>query len=117
MVVGDDAQAIYKFRGSNVKYIWNFTDEFKNSKQYMLEINYRSTKEIIEFCQNIIENNTKQFKKQVEPFNTEKGIKPKIIGFPSEKEQYLWVVKDIKEKISDGIKLKDIVVLARKNHA
>ena len=38
MVVGDyDAQAIYKFRGSDVKYIWNFTSDFKNSKQYMLE--------------------------------------------------------------------------------
>ena len=49
MVVGDDAQAIYKFRGSDVKYIWDFTNNFKNSKQYMLEMNYRSTKEIINY--------------------------------------------------------------------
>tara|TARA_B110000977_G_C11082456_1_gene493362 strand:- start:1540 stop:4281 length:2742 start_codon:yes stop_codon:yes gene_type:complete len=117
MVVGDDAQAIYKFRGSDVKYIWNFTDDIKNSKQYMLEMNYRSTGEIIDFCQNIIANNTNQFKKDVKPFNTEKGIKPKIMGFPSEKEQYLWIVNDIKEKISQGVKLKDIVILARKNYS
>ena len=58
MVVGDDAQAIYKFRGSDVKYIWNFTKEFKDAKQFMLETNYRSTGEIINFCQSIISNNT-----------------------------------------------------------
>ena len=115
MVVGDDAQSIYKFRGSDIKYIWNFTEEFNDSKQYMLETNYRSTGEIINFCQDIIKNNTKQFKKSVEPFNTDKGIKPKILGFSSNKDQYLWVVKDIKEKLSDGVKLKDMVILARKN--
>ena len=115
MVVGDDAQSIYKFRGSDVKYIWNFTKEFENSKQFMLETNYRSTGEIIDFCQAIILNNTKQFKKEVEPFTKDKGILPKIMAFSSDKDQYLWVVKDIKEKISQGIKLKNIVVLARKN--
>lgn len=117
MVVGDDAQAIYKFRGSDVKYIWDFTKDFNDSKQYMLEMNYRSTSQIINFCQNIISNNTKQFKKDVKPFNTDDGNKPKLLGFPSDKEQYLWVVKDIKEKISEGVKLKDIVVLSRKNHS
>ena len=58
MVVGDDAQAIYKFRGSDVKYIWNFTTDFNNSEQFMLEMNYRSTKEIIDFCQSIIKKIT-----------------------------------------------------------
>ena len=117
MVVGDDAQAIYKFRGSDVKYIWDFTNDFNDSKQYMLEMNYRSTSQIIDFCQNIISNNTKQFKKDVKPFNTDDGNKPKLLGFPSDKEQYLWVVKDIKEKLSEGVKLKDMVILARKNHS
>ena len=115
MVVGDDAQAIYKFRGSDVKYIWNFTKDFDKAKQFMLETNYRSTGEIINFCQAIIANNTKQFKKEVQPFTKDKCLKPKIIAFASDKDQYLWVVKDIKEKISQGVKLKNMVILARKN--
>lgn len=117
MVVGDDAQAIYNFRGSDIKYIWDFTKDFENGKEFLLETNYRSSEQIVNFCQDIIKQNSHQFKKNVKPFNTDKGNKPKIISFSSEKEQYLWVVNDIKEKISNGVKLKDIVILSRKNHS
>lgn len=115
MVVGDDSQAIYKFRGSDIKYIYNFEKEFENCKQYKLDINYRSTPSIVNFCQNIIENNTKQFKKDVKSNQTEEGIKPMVMGFDNHKEQFNFIIDDIKEKLKSGEKLKDMVILARKN--
>jgi DNA helicase-2/ATP-dependent DNA helicase PcrA len=77
MVVGDDAQAIYAFRGSSIKYILNFNDTFNNQlnnltnkqnkthKMYLLAENYRSTPTIVNFCQDIISHNVNKFKKEV----------------------------------------------------
>jgi DNA helicase-2/ATP-dependent DNA helicase PcrA len=119
MVVGDDSQAIYKFRGSDIKFIYSFESEFEtklnNCKQYKLEINYRSTPAIVNFCEDIISNNPKQFKKQVKSNQLEEGIKPIVIGFETPKEQFNFIVNDIKEKLNSGEKLKDMVILARKN--
>ena len=74
MAVGDDAQAIYSFRGSNIKYINEFNKKFTPSKLYKLEKNYRSTPSIVKFCQNIIEQNVNQFKKNVEAVQKMKGL-------------------------------------------
>jgi DNA helicase II / ATP-dependent DNA helicase PcrA len=117
MVVGDDSQAIYKFRGSDIKFIYDFEKEFENTKQFKLEINYRSTPSIVNFCQNIIENNSKQFKKDVKSNQNEEGIKPRVIGFESKKEQFDFIISDIKDKLNSGESLKDMVVLARKNYS
>jgi DNA helicase-2/ATP-dependent DNA helicase PcrA len=119
MVVGDDAQSIYSFRGSSVKYILNFNQEKKkNSKQcYLLEENYRSTEMIVNFCQNIISRNNNQYQKNVIAKNTNIGMKPNILGFKKREEQYLWIIDDIKNKIAEGVSLSDMVILARKNNS
>jgi DNA helicase II / ATP-dependent DNA helicase PcrA len=114
MVVGDDAQAIYSFRGSNIKYIHEFQNKFSPSKIFKLEKNYRSTPSIVNFCQNIIENNVNQFQKKVEAVKEKEGVKPQIISC-DEKDQYQWVINDIKKKINEGKKYSDMVVLSRKN--
>jgi DNA helicase-2/ATP-dependent DNA helicase PcrA len=120
MVVGDDAQAIYAFRGSSVQYILNFNKEFdmpnKTSKMYLLEENYRSTPCIVDFCQDIISHNINQFKKIVKSKQDKVGLKPNVIGFKSNKEQYEWIVNDIMSKNAEGIKFSEMVVLARKNN-
>ena len=116
MVVGDDAQAIYSFRGSNIKYIHDFQNKFKPSKLFKLEKNYRSTPSIVNFCQNIIENNVNQFKKKVEAVKEKVGAKPQLISC-EEKDQYQWVINDIKKKINEGKKYSEMVVLARKNRS
>jgi len=112
MAVGDDAQAIYSFRGSNIKYINNFNKTFKPSKLYKLEKNYRSSPSIVNFCQNIIEQNVNQFKKNVIAVQDKAGSKPQII---CKENQYQWVIDDIKKNIETGKKYSDMVVLARKN--
>jgi len=114
MVVGDDAQSIYSFRGSSVKYILNY-DLNKPFKLYLLEDNYRSSPEIINFCNDIISHNSKQYNKNIKPINNF-NIKPNVLYFKNNKEEYLWIINDINKKIKDGVKLNDIAILSRKNN-
>ena len=116
MVVGDDAQAIYAFRGSSVKYILNFDKTFNSSQMYILSENYRSTPAIVNFCQDIILQNKNQFSKTVISKQNKDGFKPCIYSFTSFEQQYKWIVNDIIEKNNSGIKFSDIVILARKNN-
>tara|TARA_A100001015_G_scaffold109178_1_gene121163 strand:- start:6739 stop:9549 length:2811 start_codon:yes stop_codon:yes gene_type:complete len=117
MVVGDDAQSIYKFRGSDIKYIWNFTEDYKPSKTYFLEANYRSTQQVVNFSQEIIKNNHNQFKKEVKSAEDRKGTKPHVLAFNDSNnvDQYRWIAEDIKNRNKNGVSYKDIVILARKN--
>ena len=61
-VVGDDAQSIYSFRGANINNILNFQKDFPDSKLFRLEQNYRSTKNIVNAANSLIENNQKRLK-------------------------------------------------------
>jgi len=117
MVVGDDAQSIYAFRGSSVNFILNFPNEFKPNKMYLLEKNYRSTKEIVDFFQDIIQKNTNQFKKDVESVNPNNGVKPTILGFDDNKKRDQWIINDIVKNKEAGIPISKMVVLARKNES
>jgi DNA helicase-2/ATP-dependent DNA helicase PcrA len=117
MVVGDDAQAIYAFRGSSVDYILNFPNEFKPNKMYLLEKNYRSTKQIVNYFQDIISKNTNQYKKDVISVSPNEGIKPVIIGFDDNKQRDQWIINDIFKNKKNGISLSKMVILARKNES
>ncbi|ATA94681.1 ATP-dependent DNA helicase [Capnocytophaga canimorsus] len=64
-VVGDDAQSIYAFRGANINNIFNFQKDYNNVKVYRLEQNYRSTKNIVEAANSIIEHNKTRLDKVV----------------------------------------------------
>ena len=115
MVVGDDAQSIYAFRGSSVNYILNFPNEFTPNKMYLLEKNYRSTNQIVTYFQDIISKNTNQYKKDVISISPNNGIKPVIIGFNDNKQKNQWIINDILKNKKNGISLSKMVLLARKN--
>lgn len=122
MVVGDDAQSIYSFRGSSVKYIYNFPNEFTPNNKYFLIENYRSTPAIVKFCENIIQKNINQYEKSVVSVHEEAGMAPSIHAFSSmnkqvtaQEEQYKWIIEDIKRKVSSGIPYSNMVILARTN--
>jgi DNA helicase-2/ATP-dependent DNA helicase PcrA len=66
-VVGDDAQSIYRFRGADFHHMLEFPDRYPDTAQYKLEINYRSTSEILNLANASINFNKKQFKKNLEP--------------------------------------------------
>lgn len=124
MVVGDDAQSIYSFRGSSIKYICNFPNDFIPNNKYLLVENYRSTPSIVNFCQNIIDKNLNQFEKNVKSIQDELGTKPSIHAFTNkikektgQEEQYKWIVEDIIRKNKNGTSFSNMVVLARTNRS
>ncbi len=106
MLVGDDAQSIYSFRGSNIRYIL----DFKYDKYYLIE-NYRSSQHIINFCQNIILHNKNQYNKKVISKTDINGDKPLIMHFNNQNEQYIWIVNDIIKNNKTNV-----VILSRKNY-
>ena len=110
MLVGDDAQSIYSFRGSNIEYILN-----SDKTKFLLEENFRSSSNIVNFCQDIISHNYNQIKKNVKS-SIKDDIKPILYGFKDNIAQYEWITKDIISKKESGIKLSDIVILARTNN-
>ena len=115
MVVGDDAQSIYSFRGSSVKYILNYNLD-KPHTMYLLEENYRSSQPIVDLCQNIISHNLNQFNKNIINKITSINDKPNVQSFKTQREQYRWIVDDIIDKIYNGTQLSDIAILSRKNN-
>lgn len=117
MVVGDDAQSIYAFRGSSVKFILNFPAEFKPNKMYLLEKNYRSTKQIVDFFQDIIKKNTNQYEKNVVSVNPNNGVKPTILGFEDYRKRDQWVINDIMKNKEADVPISKMVILARKNES
>jgi DNA helicase-2/ATP-dependent DNA helicase PcrA len=115
MVVGDDAQSIYSFRGANFKNLLNFGDKFKKIQKYKITYNYRSTPEILNLANNSIENNKNQFHKKMIP--TRKSSKnPKCIIVDSGEEQAKYVIKEILNYKNDGLDLSEIAVLYRSNY-
>lgn len=64
-VVGDDAQSIYAFRGATITNIYNFQKDFPTMHTVKLEQNYRSTSTIVQAANQLIKNNTNQFKKEI----------------------------------------------------
>ncbi len=73
-VVGDDAQSIYSFRGANISNILNFQRDYDNVGMYRLEQNYRSTKNIVNAANSIIEKNKNQLEKVVWTSNDDGGL-------------------------------------------
>lgn len=117
-VVGDDAQSIYAFRGSEVQFILDFEKTYSKEKEvkvFKLENNYRSSPEIVDFCNQIISNNKNQIKKNMHAINKSDKIKPRIIGFNKLNEEIQYVVERIRKNLKIGIKLNQQVIITRKN--
>ncbi|MHB8871845.1 MAG: ATP-dependent helicase, partial [Candidatus Doudnabacteria bacterium] len=106
-VVGDDAQAIYGFRGSNLRNILNFEEHFSDALVIKLEQNYRSTKNILSVAQEVIQINKEQKPKTLWTEN-EPGNKIKLLEVEDEVEEAKIVAKTIIQK-AGGISKGDLV--------
>lgn len=113
-VVGDDAQAIYSWRGANYKNILNFEKDYKNPKVIYLEENYRSTKCILNAANDIIKNNIDKKDKNLWT-NNEEGPKITYHKALDEKDEAFYVSNEIKKLIDNGTDKKEIAVLYRTN--
>ncbi|PHQ29157.1 ATP-dependent helicase [Leeuwenhoekiella nanhaiensis] len=114
-VVGDDSQSIYAFRGANINNILNFQRDYDDVKVYRLEQNYRSTKNIVEAANSVIEHNKTKLDKVVWTANDEG---PKIIVHRSltDGEEGRYVASSIFEnKMNNQLKHSDFAILYRTN--
>ena len=96
-VVGDDAQSIYAFRGANINNILNFQKDYDNVKTYRLEQNYRSTKNIVEAANSIIDKNKTKLEKVVWTAN-DYGSKIKVHRSVTDGEEGRFVASEIFEQ-------------------
>ena len=114
-VVGDDAQSIYAFRGANINNILNFRSDYPNAKEYKLEQNYRSTKNIVEAANSVIEYNKVRLDKVVFTEN-ELGEPIKVHRSATDADEGRFVAGSIFEnKMQHQLPNGDFAVLYRTN--
>ncbi len=113
-VVGDDDQSIYRFRGATIENILNFESEFNDTFTIKLEENYRSTSNILNAANSVIQNN-KGRKGKTLWTQKQGGEKVGIYNFAKEFDESQNVVSQIFENIKNGAKLSDHAVLYRMN--
>lgn len=114
-VVGDDAQSIYAFRGANINNILNFKNDYPEAKEYKLEQNYRSTKNIVEAANSVIEHNKIRLEKVVFTEN-ELGEPIKVHRSPTDADEGRFVASSIFEnKMQHQLPNGNFAVLYRTN--
>lgn len=111
LIVGDEDQAIYGWRGSNSKYFRDFESEYPNCKVIKLEKNYRSTKEILGLADNFIKQNSNRIDKTL--MSNRSGILPNIVELYSKESQIEYIFDEIVSLINSNINKNDIAVLLR----
>jgi DNA helicase-2/ATP-dependent DNA helicase PcrA len=112
MVVGDDAQSIYAWRGANFLNILKFPERYPDAKVYKIETNYRSTPEVLNFANAAIRANLNQFEKQLSPAR-KSGVKPVLAACMTAAEQSAFVAQRILELRDEGVAMNNMAVLYR----
>ena len=112
MVVGDDAQSIYAWRGANFKNILQFPQRYYGCQTFKIEVNYRSTPEILAFANAAIAPNIHQFQKALAPARPS-GLKPVVVACMDAGEQASFVAQRALELRDEGIPLNEMAVLYR----
>lgn len=112
--VGDDWQSIYGFRGSNVSYIVNFEQHFPGAQIVKLNLNYRSTQNIVGASNEVIKHN--KFRVEKEVYSSKKS-EHKIVVYSgnSEKENVQFCLDKVRELLKDGVTKDDILFLYRRS--
>ncbi len=115
VVVGDDWQSIYSWRGANYRNILKFEQDFKNCQIIKLEQNYRSTKHILDVAHNIIINNHHRSDKKLWT-EADSGLPVKIIQVANERIEAESIVSTIRDSMSrSNFQYRDCAVLYRTN--
>src|SRR5574338_1410695 len=112
MVVGDDSQAIYSFRGADFHNIMQFPKLYDNVKIIKLEENYRSHQSILDFANKINDAAIEKYKKDLYS-KRGSGTLPNIVAASTENLQSKFIVEKILDLREEGVPLKDIAVLFR----
>ena len=115
MVVGDDSQSIYAFRGANYANIMSFPERYADCRLFKLETNYRSTPEILHLANLSITNNENQFRKTLRAVR-EGGVRPVLVPARNVLQQADFVSQRILELHRSGVPLGEMAVLYRAHY-
>lgn len=113
MVVGDDAQSIYSWRGANVDHIFNFCKTYPDAEMHKIETNYRSVPAILEVSNVAIAHNSRQITKVLRPARPASRFLPAVIPAPDNRTEAQMVAREIDSLLESGIAGRDIAVLYR----
>ncbi len=116
MVVGDDAQSIYSWRGANFQNILQFPKRYPGAAIYKIETNYRSIPEVLEVANAAIAANVGQFEKTLAPARSASGVKPALVALENSNDQARFVAQRIAELNESGTDLRNIAVLYRAHY-
>lgn len=112
LVVGDDAQSIYSFRGADISNILGFPKTFPNTATFKLEHNYRSTQPILDLANASITHNEDQFRKKLVHVREGK-VRPALVPAASPKQEAEFIAEMILQLRDEGIPLQKMAVLFR----
>jgi DNA helicase II / ATP-dependent DNA helicase PcrA len=116
MVVGDDAQSIFAWRGAEFTNIYEFPKRYPEAQQFRLETNYRSTPEILGLANVSIASNRKQFPKTLRAARESKGMMPALLPCRDADQQAAFIAARCLELRDEGIALEDMAVLYRSHY-
>jgi DNA helicase-2/ATP-dependent DNA helicase PcrA len=116
MVVGDDAQSIYSWRGANFQNILEFPKRYPDTQVFKIEMNYRSVPEILEVANAAIAANVQQFRKHLSATRESKTLRPALVALNDGSEQAQFVAQRILELRDENVDLNDIAVLYRAHY-
>ncbi len=128
-MVGDDDQSIYRFRGSKPEIMLHVPKDYPDVKQIQLEVNYRCPKEVIEASQRLISYNKERFAKKVVSGKEGSDVTGEISvsqgqptakelnfqQFSTQRDEILFIIKEIEARVQKGYALSDIAILFRTN--
>jgi DNA helicase II / ATP-dependent DNA helicase PcrA len=113
MVVGDDAQSIFGWRGAHFANIYQFKERYPDATEYRLETNYRSRPEILMIANASIRNNLRQFPKLLEAVREPLGAAPGLVPLKNANQQAAFVAGRVLELREEGIELSQMAILYR----
>jgi len=116
MVVGDDAQSIYSWRGANFQNILEFPKRYPEAQVFKIEMNYRSVPEILNVANAAIAGNVEQFEKNLSATRESQGVRPAVVALNDGSEQAQFVAQRILELRDEDVELNDIAVLYRAHY-
>jgi len=116
MVVGDDAQSIYSWRGANFQNILAFPRRYPKAQVFKIELNYRSVPEILQVANAAIAANIQQFRKNLTAVRETNSFRPALVAINNGNEQAQFVAQRILELRDEGVELNEIAVLYRAHY-
>ncbi len=115
MMVGDDDQSIYRFRGARPEIMLSFHKDFPKGRQILLDVNYRSVGQIVKMAGRLIKNNSTRYKKEIRAGRKEVSDAVSLSCFDDAKAQNEWLLTEVRRLYEKGVSYKDMAVLFRTN--